>query len=231
MHAAAVARQLGIRRVLVPAHPGVLCALGLVVSDIKTEFSRTRITRLDRTTPRELDAAFTELEDDARGWAERSGFRAADVTLTRGADVRHARQNHELGVPVARKLGRDGVARVEREFHAAHERAYGCAAPAEPVEVVTFRVTATVPVEAPALPPAARTASTVAGAKRGTRRVWFERGGFAACPVYGREQLPRSATLRGPAILEQVDATTVLAPGDVATIDRSGNVLITVRPS
>jgi N-methylhydantoinase A len=230
MHAAAVARQLRIRRVLVPAHPGVLCALGLIVSDLKTEFSRTRITPLDRTTPRELDAAFGELEDEARRWAERSGFRAADVRLARGADVRHARQNHELAVPVAARLGRDGVARVERDFHAAHRRAYGYAAPAEPVEVVTLRVSATVPVEAPKLPPAPRTAKTLADAKRDPRRVWFTESGFVACAIYERERLPRGARLRGPAILQQVDATTVLAPGDIATIDAAGNVLITVRP-
>jgi N-methylhydantoinase A len=228
MHACAVARQLGMRRVLVPPSPGVLCALGLIVSDLRTDFSRTRLSRLDRVSAGALDAAFRELEDEARRWAERSGFRASDVRLVRAADMRHARQNHELAVAVPSRLGRDGLPRLERAFHAAHERAYGYAAAAEPVEAVTLRVTATVPVAPPRMPELAARGGTLRDARTGTRRVWFARGGFVACPVYARVRLPRGARVRGPAIVEQPDATTVIEPGDVGRVDRFGNILVAV---
>jgi N-methylhydantoinase A len=228
MHACAVARQLGLRRVLVPPDPGVLCALGLVVSDLRTEFSRTRLARLDQVAPVALEKAFRELEDEARRWAERAGFRASDVSLARAADMRHARQNHELAVAAPSRIARDGLARLDRAFHAAHERAYGYAAPAEPVEAVTLRVTATIPVAPPALPALAPGGGTLRDARTATRRVWFARGGFVACPVYARGRLPRGARVRGPAVLEQTDATTVIAPGDVAQVDRLGNLLVTV---
>jgi N-methylhydantoinase A len=230
MHACAVARQLGMRRVLVPPDPGVLCALGLIVSDLKTEFSRTRLVRLDHVSASSLDEAFRELEDEARRWAERAGFRASDVRLARGADMRHARQNHELAVAAPTRLGRGGLSRLERDFHAAHERAYGYAAPAEPVEAVTLRVTATIPVAPPALPTVAPRGGALHAARTAARRVWFARGGFLACPVYARTRLPRGARLRGPAVLEQNDATTVIEPGDVAQMDRFGNLIVTVAP-
>ena len=228
MHATAVARQLGMRRVLVPPDPGVLCALGLIVSDLKTEFSRTRLARLDRVSATALEAAFRELEEEARRWAERAGFRASDVRLARAADMRHARQNHELAVAAPPRLGRDGLARLERDFHAAHERAYGYAAPAEPVEAVTLRVTATIPVAPPTLPALASRTGTLRDARTATRRVWFARTGFVACPIYARTKLPRGARLRGPAVVEQLDATTVIEPGDVAQVDRLGNLIVTV---
>ena len=225
MHATAVARQLGMRRVLVPPQPGVLCALGLVVSDLRTELSRTRIARLDRTSATALDAAFVELEDDARRWAERAGFSARDVRLTRAVDMRHARQNHELAVAAPARFGGDALARLERGFHQAHARAYGYAAPDEPVEVITLRVAATIPVEAPSLPPAAPARGTIRDAHTGERRAYFD-GGFVRTPVYDRTRVPRGARLRGPAILDQADTTTVLAPGERAAIDRHGNVVI-----
>ncbi|MBI1735788.1 MAG: hydantoinase/oxoprolinase family protein [Candidatus Rokubacteria bacterium] len=229
MHAGAVARQLGIRRVLVPPDPGVLCALGLIVSDLKTELSRTRLARLDRLSATALDAAFRELEDDARRWAERAGFRAVDMRLARAVEMRHARQNHELAVAAPRRLGRDGLRRLERDFHAAHRRAFGYAAPAEPVETVTLRVTATIPVEAPSLPALTRSGGTLPDARTATRRVWFARTGFVACPIYARTKLPRGARLRGPAVVEQLDATTVIEPGDLTHVDKYGNILITVN--
>jgi N-methylhydantoinase A len=105
---------------------------------------------------------------------------------------------------------------------------YGYAAPTEPVEIVTLRVTATVPVASPSWSSMDRAVRRLGDARTGARRVWFEATGFVACPIYARERLPRGAKLHGPAILEQPDATTVVDPRDTATVDRDGNVIIAV---
>ena len=86
----------------------------------------------------------------------------------------------------------------------------------------------TIPVAPPALPALASRGGTLRDARTAIRRVWFARNGFVACPVYARARLPRCARVRGPAVLEQTDATTVIAPGDVAQVDRLGNLLVTV---
>jgi N-methylhydantoinase A len=231
MHATAVARQVGIRRVLVPSRPGVLCALGLVVADLRTEFSRTQIAGIDRLDPSELEALYRALERDARAWAAASGFGHAELILTRSADLRHTRQNHELAVTVPTRVSARTLAGVVRAFHRAHRRAYGYATPDAPTELVTARVAARIPVAPPNLVASAGTSATVDGARIGERRVCFAETGFAPCPIYDRTRLPTGAKLAGPAILEQLDCTTVVGPRDTVEVDGRGNLVIEVPPA
>ena len=223
MHAGAVARRLGIPRVLVPPSPGVLCALGLLVADVRTELSQTVLRRTDLTTPSELAAIFVDLESRAAEWARRGGLPVAQITLTRSIEMRYARQNHELAVEVGRRLT---PAALARGFHRAHRRAFGYASPEEPTELVTFRVTATLPVARPAI-----AAPRAPGApERGTRAVYFESTkGFVDTPVLERGRLRPGDSIRGPAVIEQIDCTTVVAPGQTATVDDGGNVVIAVE--
>lgn len=224
MHATRVARRLGMPRVLVPAHPGVLSALGLLVADVKAEFSRTRVERLDSLDPAALEALYGELEGQAVAWARRGGLGGESLRFRRSADMRHLRQNHELAVPVPRRPG-PALASLARAFHRAHRRTYGYAAPEEPVELVTARVTAWLPVASPRLPAPAG-GGAPADALRGQRRVFFEGPGFVPCPVYDRVKLAPGTELRGPAILEQLDCTTVIAPDELLRVDPFGNLLV-----
>jgi N-methylhydantoinase A len=225
MHAAAVARLLGIPRVFVPPSPGVLCALGLLVADVRTELSRTALRRTDRTTPGELAGIFADLESRAGAWARRGGLPVEQITLGRSIEMRYARQNHELVVQVGRRATpRD----LTRRFHQAHRRAFGYASHEEPTELVTFRVTATFPVARPAIAGSFEPGEPL----RGSRAVYFESTkGFVETPVLERGRLAAGHSLVGPAVLEQTDCTTVIEPGQTAAVDADGNLVIAVEPS
>jgi len=222
MHAAAVARLLGIPRVLVPPSPGVLCALGLLVADVRTELSRTALRRTDRTTPTELAAIFADLESRASEWARRGGLRGEQIILSRSIEMRYARQNHELAVEVGRRLT---PADLARRFHQAHRRAFGYASPEEPTELVTFRLAVTLPVARPAI-----AASPEPGdPRRGSRPVYFESTkGFVQTPVLERVRLAPGFLLAGPAVIEQMDCTTVVEPGQTVSVDGDGNLVIPI---
>jgi len=222
MHATAVARLLGIPRVLVPPSPGVLCALGLLVADVRTELSRTALRRTDRTTPAELAAIFADLESRAAEWARRGGLPVEKITLTRSIEMRYARQNHELAVEVGRRLT---AADLARRFHQVHRRAFGYASPDEPTELVTFRVAVTLPVARPALAPSPEPGDV----SRGSRPVYFESAkGFVETPVLERVRLAPGSSITGPAVIEQIDCTTVIEGGEVATVDDRGNLVVAI---
>src|SRR5262249_51407569 len=203
MHAAAVARLLAIPRVLVPPSPGVLCALGLLVADVRTELSRTALRRTDKTTPADLAAMFADLTERAREWARRGGLPMEQVSLARSIEMRYARQNHELAVPGGHRAT---PAYLARRFPQAHRPALGYASPEEPTELVTFRVTATLPVARPAIAGAFETGEP----SRGARAVYFESTkGFVETSVLERRRLAAGRSIAGPAVIEQIDCTTV----------------------
>jgi N-methylhydantoinase A len=228
LHAARLARELEIPRVLVPRHPGILCALGLLLSDLKTHYAQTRLMpAAPESLPRMLET-FDELERRAIAWFEREGIEPAVRTLRRTVDMRYAGQNYEL--PVAFPHEPPGPALLKAltaGFERAHEQLYGYIAEEEPVQAVTFRLEAVGAVrraELTAHPPAA---TDVADARVGDRDVWLvEAGGFVACPVYDRERLGPGHRVTGPAVVEQMDATTLVLPGQTATVDAYANLLI-----
>ncbi|MGH7353211.1 MAG: hydantoinase/oxoprolinase family protein [Candidatus Rokuibacteriota bacterium] len=222
MHAAAVARLLGIPRVLVPPSPGVLSALGLLVADVRTELSRTALRRTDRTTPAELAAIFADLESRASEWARRGGLPGEQIILSRSVEMRYARQNHELAVEVGRRLT---PADLARRFHRCHRQAFGYASTEEPIELVTFRLAVTLPVARPAI-----AASPEPGdPRRGSRPVYFESTkGFVQTPVLERVRLAPGFLLAGPAVIEQMDCTTVIEPGQTVSVDGHGNLAIAI---
>jgi N-methylhydantoinase A len=225
LHAAELARALDIPTVLVPQYPGVLSALGLLVSDVRTEFSATRIAETRALAAADLEAVFGPLEARARAWLEREGIPAPRRRLVRALDMRYIGQNHELTVTLAATPGRPAAtADVERRFGDLHRRVYGHGE-AAPTEVIAFRVVAIGRIPRPRLrPPAAPARPRGAG---GTRRVWLGPGRPVSCAVVPREALHHGARVAGPAIVEQMDATTLVLDGQVARLDRWGNLVIT----
>jgi N-methylhydantoinase A len=222
MHAAAVARLLDIPRVIVPPSPGVLCALGLLVADVRTELSRTALRRTDQTTPTELTAIFADLESRAADWARRGGLPLEQVRLARSIEMRYARQNHELAVEVGRRLT---PADLARRFHRAHRQAFGYASPDEPTDLVTFRVAVSLPVARPEIAIAAEPGAPL----RAARPVYFESTeGFVETPELERARLAPGYSVVGPAVIAQLDCTTVVEPGQRVTVDERGNLVIAV---
>ena len=222
MHALALAEGMGIPSVLVPRHPGNFSALGLLASDIKHDDVRTRVGPL-RERMAVLHDLFTEMEGAARRQLELEGFGAGQQRLLRSLDLRYRSQAFELNVAVGDVVAPEALDAVEAAFHRRHLEMYGHADPAATVELVNARLAAygLVPKPPPARHTTAVTSLDAALVER--RTVWFE-GAPRDCPVWERERLPARALLRGPAIVEEFGATTVIPPGWRGAVDEHGNL-------
>lgn len=226
LHASAVARQLGIRKVLVPGAPGLLCSLGALLAAPTMEYTRTKVLGIDQAT--EIRGTFGELKAQAIKWLAHERVAKEARGLKYSVDMRYVGQNHELTVPLATgRIDRKGLAQAAASFHDEHKKQFGYASPEDAVQVVSCRVVATgVATRFETRPHAAR---DEAPAPRETRPVYFETGaGWVDCPVFWRGDIAPGAAIAGPAIVEQLDATTVLYPDDAATVDAHGNIIVTV---
>lgn len=221
LHASPVARALGMRRILVPLAPGILCAEGLIVADLKESFVRTALTRLEADLP--LAGLLAPLHTDAARWFEEECVPPHARTTRGSVDMRYVGQNFEIQVPL--EDGDDGPA-LHARFMARHKTLYGYCNPNDPVEIVNWRLTATAPLERPARPAPAPGSAIPAG----RRPVWFAPDTPVDTEVWQRAALPAGAALAGPAVIEQLDATTLLFPGDTLHVQPDGSLLIEVNP-
>ncbi len=224
--AGAVAAELGIARILVPRDPGTFSAWGMLVTDVRHEESRTRITALDGAAAATLEAAFRALEDKALAELRREGIAPEALGTLRHAGMRYCGQSYEVEVAVPALAGSDDLAVLARRFHEAHHRRYGHMAESEPIEIVNFTVTAVGAIAKPALKrfPAA----SAAPLPDATRAVHFGAGEAQTVPVYRRAALGPGAMIAGPAIIEEKTSTTVLQPGHRARVDEYLNLEIDV---
>jgi N-methylhydantoinase A len=233
LHAREIAVALGMAEILVPGAPGVLCAEGLLVADQKEDFVRSRRLPLTEASMPELLADAGALLAEAGGWFEAEAIALPRRALELALDCRYVGQNFELRVPLADgpALTADALpplSDILARFFAAHRKAYGYAAEAEPVEAINLRLTARGRAETGReAPPGGATASPT---PKDHRPVWFTADGPADTPVYQRRDLAPDTRIIGPAIVEQLDATTPIHPSDIATVDAAGNLLIEVRP-
>ncbi len=227
LHAGRLARELEIPRILVPSIPGILCAYGLLVADLRTDFSRTQVIPVTDESLEIINRSYSALEQEASAWFDREQLTGNERHTRRIADMRYVGQNYELPVPVP-----DGevtvatLAELRSAFHQAHEQAYGYAAEDEPVQLVTFRLEAFGVVSPPELDTLAA-GENLTDALAGYRHVWMpEAGGWGDVPLYDRTKLGTGMVLQGPSIVEQMDSTTVILPDQRATVDRYGNLII-----
>jgi N-methylhydantoinase A len=230
LHAARLAAELDIPNVLIPEKPGALSALGLLMTDLRTDYSRTRILAVQPSTAPAFNDTFDELAATADEWFSAEGIDVARRTVRRWIELRYQGQNYELAVPVPDgPVTEESLGALTEEFASAHERRYGYSAPEEPVEAVTFRLEATGEVphaELVASQPAS--SPDPAAARSGTREVYLpELGGFTSCPVYQRARLRTGQRIDGPAIVEQMDSTTLVLPDQYASVDAYRNLIIT----
>lgn len=230
VHAAALAAELDIPRVIVPRNPGNFSAFGLLVADLSRDAVRTQLTPL---RPEALDGirqVYVDLEAQLIEQFAADGFDPGQVVFRRSVDARYVGQAYEVNVTVpVGLLAPSDVEALEEAFHAAHAERYGHSAPGEPVELVNFRAIATVPTAKPAFPRLERTGSDGAAARIGERPAWFDGSGDPVLtPVLDRDQLDAGVVLTGPAIIEEPGATTVLLPGQRAEVDDLGNIVIAV---
>jgi N-methylhydantoinase A len=218
-----LAREIGIPTVFVPRAPGTLCALGAITTDILNDAVRTVHGRLDTLDLTTLAGEQRALETELLAWVERHRVQTEGTSFRHGADMRYVGQSYEIEVPIDPEwLRPGGASRVLDAFHRAHERVFGHADRHAPVEVVNVRV------QLRGIRPRVPLAEVPAGrgaAPIGERRIWLG-GAPVQARVYQRATLGRGDRLVGPAIVEQPDTTALVPSGDVAEVDRFGNLLI-----
>ena len=222
LHGAELAAELGIERTIVPLAPGVNSAIGLLMTNLREDRIATFVRRLDHTNATELETVFAELEGTARerlGWSANDG--AGGMRVTRALGQRYLGQRYEL--PVAVAPGPLDLQRVAENFHAEHERTYGYARPEHPVETHSAWVSVEVDLQPLRLPPAPR--ATGCPEPAAVRRVYFA-GNWYETPVFRRDALAAGSALTGPAIIEQLDATTAVWPGQRLQVDGHGQLLL-----
>ena len=221
LHAADVARQMGMRQVLVPPRPGLLSAIGLLHADVRGDFSLTRLTRAGRDGLPALNSGLAALKRRGAAWLADEGERRANFDWY--GDLRYLGQNSELIMPLAReRLDASSLAALLEAFHRRHKAHYGYDMRGQPVEVVNVRLVVTAKRRAAPQEGASLARGNARAALLARRKVWFPEIGFVATPVYDRDRLPARARITGPAIVEQMDATTVVPPGARVTGDRFG---------
>jgi N-methylhydantoinase A len=222
LHACAVAREIGVGRVVVPPLPGLFSAYGLLAADVRMAASRSFVAVADDAAWAAVQPLFAELAANGDRALAEQNVAPEDRRFIRELDVRYAGQSFEITVP-------DGArGAVCDAFHARHEQRYGYAARDEAIEIVTVRVialgrTVKPPVRAAATPAIASTPPP--DALRETRAA-FDGERVVATPVYARERLPIGAVLEGPAVIEQYDTTTYLAPSWRASVDAFANLML-----
>lgn len=228
LHASALARELGIPHVLIPARPGLTNALGCVVADLRHDFVATVNRPLDAIDDERIAGLLDSQVQAGRALLVREGVAVERVATLHRADMQFQGQSHVLQVAI--EAGAATVAALRGEFAAAYARRFGVELP-EIRPVLVNLHTAVVgkrrPIPLGALAPRGDAASTLAGARRTRRPVWFD-GGWQDTPVYSRQCLPLQAAFDGPAIIEQLDCTTVVEPGDRVEVDAQGNLVIAV---
>jgi N-methylhydantoinase A len=234
LHAADVARNMGMGKVLVPPRPGLLSAIGLLHADVRGDFSLTRLLRAEAKNLKAFNAGFAELESRGAEWLRGEGESAGESAGASKArfewsvDLRYLGQNFELIMPLTSdRLNALNLNKLSTAFHRRHKAFYGYDMPAQPVEIVNLRLLVTV---ARGKPPTVRPNKKIQQNQLVAikRRAWFAETGFVQTPVYQRDQLPAGWRSTGPAIIEQMDATTVVPPKASIHYDALGYLHLTL---
>lgn len=225
-HAVSIARELGIETVVIPPHPGIFSAIGMLLSDAKESFKLSRITRVAGAKREAFEGHYAAMEEEGRARMRAAGFADAEIRSVRSIEMRYVGQEFTLRLPFSEAGLADVAADLERRFANLHELRYGHAFDGKPTEAVAMHVEVYGGLPKPklTLPPAHKN-----GAARQARQVYFEERGLVECPIHRREILGPGARIEGPAIVEETASTTLVHPGDLLTVDASSNLVITVK--
>jgi N-methylhydantoinase A len=230
LHAGAIADELGMAGVVVPPYPGVYSAMGLLMSDVKHDYVRSKLAGLATVTADEIVKVFAEMESHATRSLRDEGFASGHISIERALDMRYAGQGYEITIACEYPVSANAIAEMRARFDETHRQMFGHTAPEEPVEIVSYRLRGIGRVPPVEVPKRRREGVPLADALRERRKVRFN-GVTLDCPVYRRERLDVDVTFTGPAIVDQLDATTVIPPNHIARVDEFKNILIGLGPA
>lgn len=230
LHAARIAANIGIPRVIVPPYPGLSCAAGLLQTDVKHHYIHSRLESLDRFPVQDLNSMLQALEEKAWEEARQEDFAEGDVTLHRALDLRYPYQGYELSVTIpGGEITEPQMKDIRSSFDALHQEVYGTSAPDEVPEVVNVRVMSLGKVPLLEMPALEAGGPSPKPALTGTRRVRFEESNnHVEVPIYQRSKLQCGNEIAGPAIVQQLDSTTLILPGQNAAVDNRANLIIQI---
>jgi N-methylhydantoinase A len=232
LHAGDVARELGMPRVVVPPEPGTLCARGILHADLSFDLVRTRITPARPERWPEIAEAFAALARSGADILDGERVPETDRRTIRGIEVRYEGQNFEVYVALDGLALNGDADMFDRDFggrfRAAHRAAYGYDIPGRGIEIVTLRLKIVVVAGRPKLARVSTAESSEARPKA-ARAVYFDAAaGWRDTPVYDRTALPSGRRVAGPAVIEEMSATTLIHPGQSAMVDGAGNLILTL---
>jgi N-methylhydantoinase A len=222
MHAAALAKELHIGRVLIPRAPGHFSAWGMLMTDPTQDFIRTTLMGSAEANAERMGAVFAEMSNGAGAFFAQAGYDTGALRLAWALDMRYHGQEHTVRVPLHGTTV--DVAAANESFHRLHERAYTYRLPSA-VEIVNFHVIGSVPTRKPELTTFAGQGD---GTPKGRRVVDFDEDGHLESTIHERDNLRVGERIAGPAVIEEPAATTVVYPGQTASLDEVGNILIEV---
>jgi N-methylhydantoinase A len=254
LHACEMAEALEMRSVLIPRYPGILCALGLLVADLSQDFSRTVMLPLAQATAEQLLGRFLPVLNNGVANMREQDIPLSRVSLELSLDMRYVGQSFEITVPVGKLAANREKGAGSREqqaasgsanrlftrlqmgtlagrFHRLHRLRYGHASPDAPIEIVNLRVKAIGSTDKPAFPSEPEQGSDAGAAIVAVADVVFAAGQALQTPLYERERLHPGNRISSPAVIVQMDATTVIPPGWEARVDGYHNLILSPHPS
>jgi N-methylhydantoinase A len=229
MHVNGIVRELKVPTVIVPLNPGITSALGLLMTDLRHDYVVTYICRVDRIDLDKVNRLYSDFEAQGRSLLTQEGVKAEDMLSSKFMDMRYVGQSYELTIPVlGKEIDVKAMEEIAALFHKEHEQAYGHCAPEEPVEIANLKLSATGLIPKPELKEIKRGEISPEAALRTRRKVYFsETEDFVECSTYDRYRLTWGNVIKGPVIVEDKDATTVIHPGYQAEVGRYGNLILT----
>lgn len=225
LHASEVARECGLPRILIPVEPGTMCARGILVSDISRDFVRTHLSVADSESWPAICELIAQMREDGQTWLAGEQVAPSDRHFAISLDARYLGQNHDIAIPMP-SASIDHLEQFLQAFQDVHRNQYGYAIDGRAVEIVNCRVKAVGTIARDAL-----TSRALHGSLRSAlidrRSVYFGSGeGWLDTSIYRRAALPVGEVFDGPAVIEEMSATTVVLPGQHARVDEVGNILI-----
>lgn len=220
MHAAQLARELGVKDVIVPLYPGLFSAWGMLASEQRRDFVRSRLS-LVRDTPFEtISNIFEDLQREASAYFAAAGEETPDLVLSMSCDLRYLGQEHAVTVPIT--LGSSTLDKILDDFHDVHERTYTFRLADTEVEFVTYRLKAEARAPRPEIKELPHEGRSAEAARRPDRVVNFGEAGKHTTKIYDRAFLPPDFVAEGPIVIEEATSTTLVLPGQTISIDRFG---------
>ena len=228
LHACEVAKELGMKEVLIPPHPGTLCSLGLLLADTKFDLSRTKVMNGEAGNLDSINEQFDNMVEQGTGLLDKEGVPADRRYFEFAIDMRYQRQNFEISIPVpAGKMTEETLKKALADFHAEHKRSYGYCKEDAIVQFVSYRVSAIGVIDKPDLKASELHPEAPIQAPIEVRQVLFQNSDeYIETPVYLREEFVPGQAIPGPCICEQMDTTLVVPKGWTIHVDGYHNLKI-----